>query len=196
MSRVPVLPTLIVAAAILTMVGLGVWQLERRAWKEALIARYERAETMSSAVAWPHTPEERERALFRHSQVHCDRVLSQGAIAGHNLSGETGWAQTARCAPDGGGEADVALGWSRDPTVRGWSGGEVLGFVAPGAGDEVRLIAAPPLAGLEALARPDPRDIPNNHLAYAIQWFFFAAVAGVIYALALRKRLAGGDRRS
>lgn len=178
------------------MIGLGVWQLERRAWKEALIARYERAEAMSSAVPWPRSAEERERALFRHSQVRCDRVLSQGAIAGRNLRGETGWAQTARCGLDGGGEADVALGWSRDPTVRGWAGGEVLGFVAPGAGSAVRLIAAPPLAGLEPLARPDPRDIPNNHLAYAAQWFFFAAVAAVIYALALRKRLAGGDPRS
>jgi surfeit locus 1 family protein len=178
------------------MVALGVWQLERRAWKEALIARYERAETMSSAVTWPRTPEERETALFRHSQVRCDSVLSHGAIAGHNLDGETGWAQTARCALDGGGEADVALGWSRDPTLRRWTGGEVLGFVGPGARGEVRLIASPPLAGLAPLARPDPRDIPNNHLAYAVQWFFFAAVAGVIYALALRKRLAGGDPRS
>jgi len=29
---------------------------------------------------------------------------------------------------------------------------------------------------------------PNNHLSYAIQWFFFAATALVIYVLALRKR--------
>ena len=196
MKRVPLLPTLIVAAAILTMIGLGVWQLERRAWKAALIARYERAETMSSAVAWPRAAEERERALFRHSSVRCDRIMSQGAIAGHNFKGETGWAQTARCALDGGGEADIALGWARDPAMRRWEGGEVRGFVAPGAGNDVRLIAAPPLAGLAPLARPDPRDIPNNHWAYAVQWFFFAAVAGVIYALALRKRLAGAEPRS
>jgi surfeit locus 1 family protein len=45
------------------------------------------------------------------------------------------------------------------------------------------------------LARPDPRDIPNNHLAYAVQWFLFATVAAVIYALALAKRLAGPGRR-
>jgi surfeit locus 1 family protein len=178
------------------MLALGVWQLERREWKEALIARYERAGTMSSAAVWPRSLEERERALFRHTQVLCDRVLSQGAIAGRNLAGETGWAQTARCALDGGGEADIALGWSRDPAVRRWSGGEALGVVAPGAGDAVRLIAAPPLAGLAPLARPDPRDVPNNHLAYAVQWFLFAAIAAVIYALALRKRLAAGDPRS
>ena len=45
-----------------------------------------------------------------------------------------------------------------------------------------------PLAGLEPLAAPDPRDLPNNHLAYAGQWFFFALTALVIYILALRRR--------
>ena len=51
------------------------------------------------------------------------------------------------------------------------------------------MIADPPLAGLEANARPDPASIPNNHLSYAIQWFLFALTALVIYAIALRKRL-------
>jgi len=79
------------------------------------------------------------------------------------------------------------LGWSRLPTAAGgWSGGEVHGVIAPGP----RLVASPPLAGLDANAVPDPADIPNNHFAYAIQWFVFAATALVIYALALRKRRA------
>jgi surfeit locus 1 family protein len=51
-------------------------------------------------------------------------------------------------------------------------------------------VAAPPLAGLEANAIPDPAEIPNNHFAYAVQWFVFAATALVIYGLALRKRRA------
>ena len=38
------------------------------------------------------------------------------------------------------------------------------------------------------MAAPDPRDLPNNHLAYAGQWFFFALTALVIYILALRRR--------
>jgi cytochrome oxidase assembly protein ShyY1 len=65
----------------------------------------------------------------------------------------------------------------------------VTGTIAPGP----RLVADPPLAGLEANARPDPSDLPNNHLSYAVQWFLFAFVALVIYALAVRKRLAGQD---
>jgi surfeit locus 1 family protein len=30
--------------------------------------------------------------------------------------------------------------------------------------------------------------LPNNHLMYAGQWFFFALTALVIYVLALRKK--------
>ena len=41
--RFPIVPTVIVAAAIATMVALGVWQLGRMNEKEALIARYETA---------------------------------------------------------------------------------------------------------------------------------------------------------
>ncbi|HUQ14367.1 MAG TPA: SURF1 family protein, partial [Novosphingobium sp.] len=154
--------------------------------------RYEAAQSLSSAVPWPRDATERETALFRHSRIVCERVLAQGATAGHSFTGETGWAHTARCALDGGGEAEVVLGWSRDPrTAARWDGGEALGEIAPGGALGARLIAAPPLAGLEPSARPDPRDVSNNHLAYAVQWFFFAITAAVVYLLALRKRLAG-----
>jgi cytochrome oxidase assembly protein ShyY1 len=30
--------------------------------------------------------------------------------------------------------------------------------------------------------------MPNNHLLYAIQWFFFALARGLIYVLALERR--------
>jgi surfeit locus 1 family protein len=188
MRRILLLPTLVVAAAVATMIALGVWQLQRLATKEALLARYERARTLSADVAWPRTPGEVEQALFRHARVRCDRVVEQRPAAGHNQAGTTGWAQIARCALDGGGEAEVALGWSTKPEVLAWSGGEVGGFVAPGRNGAARLIAAPAVVG-EQLALPDPRDIPNNHLAYAVQWFLFAGVAALIYALALRKKL-------
>ena len=91
--------------------------------------------------------------------------------------------------------AVVVLGWSRDPAPRTWSGGEVAGVIAPGGDAGPRLVADPPLAGLAANARPDPANIPNNHLAYAVQWFLFAAVALVIYAIAVSKRLADPARR-
>ena len=187
--RFPVFATLVVVAAVATMIALGVWQLQRLAWKEALLARYARTETMSSSVPWPRDAAAAEAALFRHAQIACDRVLSQGATAGHNLVGTTGWAQTARCAIDGGGEATVALGWSQAPLIKPWAGGKIEGLVAPGEGGSVRLIAGKPPAGLQPLAPPDPREIPNNHFAYAIQWFLFAGVALAIYGIALWKRM-------
>ena len=187
--RVPIFATLVVVAAVATMIALGVWQLQRLAGKEALLARYARTETMSSSVPWPRDAESAEAALFRHAQIACDRVLSQGATAGHNQAGTTGWAQIARCAIDGGGEATVALGWTQAPLIQPWAGGKIEGLVAPGEGGSVRLIAGKPPAGMQPLARPDPRDVPNNHFAYAIQWFLFAGVAAAIYAIALWRRM-------
>ena len=191
MRRIPIFATLVVIAAVATMIALGVWQLHRLEWKEALIARYARTETMSASVPWPRDAAAAEAALFRHARLDCDRVLAQDATAGHNLAGVTGWAQTARCALDGGGEATVALGWTQSTTILPWAGGQIGGIVAPGEGASVRLIASSPPAGMEQLAAPDPRAIPNNHFAYAIQWFLFAGVAAAIYGIALRKKLRG-----
>ena len=50
------------------------------------------------------------------------------------------------------------------------------------------LVADPPLAGLDPNPGPDLSAVPNNHLAYAVQWFVFASLAALIYALALRRR--------
>ena len=38
MRRLPILPTIIVAAAVAVMIGLGIWQLQRAEWKNRLIA--------------------------------------------------------------------------------------------------------------------------------------------------------------
>ena len=46
--------------------------------------------------------------------------------------------------------------------------------------------SAPP--GLQPSAPPSLSSIPNNHRFYAIQWFSFAAIALIIYGLAVRKR--------
>jgi len=182
--RLPVLPTLLVAAAVAAMIALGVWQLQRREWKEGLIARYQQAQAMSSNVPWPRTDAELERSLFRWSQFNCERVLGMRVTAATSAEGTSGVAQIARCAIYGGGEAEVALGWSPPTTVAHWDGGEVSGIISPGG----VLRAAQILPGLKPLAPPDPRDLPNNHLMYAGQWFFFALTALVIYVLALRKR--------
>lgn len=185
--RLPVISTIVVLAAVGTMVALGVWQLQRRAWKEDLLARYRQAQAMSADVAWSTAPADYEDVLYRHTRIDCADVTGMDAVAGRSQAGASGWAHVAHCRLAGGGTADVALGWSRDPASPQWSGGEVGGFIGP-AGEGVKLVASPAQAGLADLALPDPNDIPNNHLAYAVQWFFFALTALVIYALALRRK--------
>ncbi len=189
MRRIPIIPTIVVIAAVLTMIGLGIWQLDRMGEKEALIAQYEAALGMGDEVAWPATPDQAEQYLFRMTTVDCGNVQGIDSIGGKSARGQSGWVYIARCQLEGGGAADVTIGWSRHPQPPDWQGGQVSGRIVP-YGDYVRLIASEPQAGLEALAQPDPADLPNNHLAYAGQWFFFALVALIIYGLALRKSWA------
>jgi len=185
--RLPLIPTLLVLIAVGVMIRLGFWQLDRLGQKEALLDRYARAQANSAEVAWPRSASEAERALYRRARIYCSSVAGSTTKAGSSASGEPGMAHYASCLLPDGSPADVVLGWSRDPAEPAWGGGPVSGIIAPGP----RLVADPPLAGLAASSRPDPADLPNNHLAYAVQWFLFAATALVIYALAVLKRLRG-----
>jgi surfeit locus 1 family protein len=181
--RVPIFATIIVLAAVATMIALGIWQLGRRAEKEALLARYEAASDAGEAVVFPLSGEG-EDLLFRRSQVACAGVTGIEAVSGTAANGQKGWVQRATCAVSPDASVAVDLGYSRDIAKPAFSGGIVTGVIAPGP----RLVADPPVAGLQAMAKPDPGDLPNNHLAYAGQWFFFALTALVIYVLALKRR--------
>jgi surfeit locus 1 family protein len=176
--RIPIFSTIIVLAAVGTMIGLGVWQLGRKAEKEALIARFE------AEVPFP-LEDNAEASWFRRSRITCGRVLDITTVSGTAGSGQKGLAVRATCT---GGPVGVPviidIGFTREMVTPQWAGGEVTGVIAPGP----RLVADPPVAGLQPLAKPDPGDLPNNHLAYAGQWFFFALTALVIYVLALRRR--------
>ena len=185
--KIPVLPTLMVLLAVGIMVRLGLWQLDRRAEKDALLAHYAAAQGMSAEVAWGARGVD-DSLFYRRAHLTCTAVISHSGMSGHNARDESGYAQTAQCALPGGGRALVVLGWSVRPDAGpAWDGGEVRGVIAPGP----RLVADPPLGGLEANAIPDPAELPNNHLSYAVQWFLFAATALVIYAVALRRRMRG-----
>lgn len=190
MKRLPLIPTILVGLAIAAMIGLGVWQLQRREEKEALLAQY-RAAASQPEIAWPATPD--ATLIFRRARGFCLSPVSWRAIAGRSPSGESGWSHIAACRT-GGGEGpgmQVDMGWSRSAdTPQGWTGGEVGGVIVPDTEHIIRLVAASPAPGLEASTPPTPDVIPNNHLSYAIQWLLFALVAGVIYLLALRRRNA------
>lgn len=198
MRRLPVFPTLFVSGAVATMLGLGVWQLQRLDQKQALLARYAAAMEDGAPVRFPAARKTEdaaqhraavEQALFHRAEIDCRVPAGEWqSIAGRNAAGEAGYVHLVQCALDDGRTAWVQAGWTRGPDHPDWTGGKVAGMIAPYTDGVARLIADPPVAGFAASARPDPADVPNNHLAYAVQWFFFAGVALVIYALALRKR--------
>jgi surfeit locus 1 family protein len=177
--RVPIFSTIIVLAAVATMIGLGFWQIGRMGEKAELLARYEAAAKASDEVVFP-LEGDGAQGWFRRSRVTCQNLAKIEPVAGTSLNGAKGWVQRATCTSG----AIIDLGYTRDITAPTWAGGEVTGVIAPGP----RLVADPPLAGLQPMAKPDPGDLPNNHLAYAGQWFFFALTALVIYVLALRRR--------
>ena len=189
--RLPLVPTLIVAAAVAVMIGLGVWQLQRAKWKAGLIRQYAEAQRLPP-ITWPTTPLRSEQLpLFRHATGVCLRPVGKRAMAGHNRAGESGYAIIVDCMTGAEGPGmSVEVGWSKDPNaaVR-WSGGPVSGVIAPDRRSAMRLVAATPPLGLQPSAPPSIESIPNNHRLYAVQWFAFAAIALVIYGLALRKRL-------
>jgi len=188
----PFLPTIIVLAAVAVMVRLGFWQIDRLAEKEELLASYAAAaENPQALSSFPNQPLEN---LYRRTSLFCDGVTGWIAVAGRNASEQSGYAHVAQCnaegkfAFDAPGWAQVLVGWSQSTEHPNWDGGQVTGMIGPGGENGWRLVADPPLAGLEANAMPDPGAVPNNHLAYAVQWFFFALTALVIYILALRRR--------
>ncbi|WP_309621891.1 SURF1 family protein [Novosphingobium sp.] len=190
LKRIPIIPTLLVLAAVGVMVRLGFWQLDRLHQKALLQQRYAAAQGMNADVPWPRTKADAEQLLFRHSRIDCRAPAADQPLSGRNAKGESGWSHMVACTLADGGKAEIVLGWSRDFAPRQWAGGAIGGIVAEGIAAPARLFVDAPLAGLEANARPDPKDLPNNHLSYAFQWFLFAATALVIYGLALRKRLS------
>lgn len=191
--RLPLIPTIIVAAAVATMIGLGIWQIDRAQQKEALLASYAAA-AGQPAVAWPTMPLAGEPPLFRKSSATCLQVTGWRPVAGENAKGRVGYAFLADCRTGAEGPGMVVdAGWSANPQAKPqWTGGPVEGVIAPDKQARMRLVSATGLGGLEASAPPSPAMIPNNHRSYAFQWFAFAAIALVIYLLAVAKKAKDG----
>ena len=204
MKRFPVVATILVGLAIVAMIALGIWQLQRRGEKEALLARLA-ANQHLAPIAFPTIPIG-DGLLFRRASVMCLKPVSWQTRGGRDAAGNPGWRQIASCATGAEGPGVmVQIGSASTANARpDWRGGKVSGYIshAPSevpliatafshAPKPLMLVADPPLAGLAANPPADLSSIPNNHLAYAVQWFLFALVAGVIYTIALRRRMRG-----
>ena len=200
MKRLPIIPTIVVGLAVAIMLGLGWWQIfDRLPRKEAYLAQLA-ANPAKPPIAFPATPD--DRLLFRRTTATCRLPIAIRRTG----AGSAGYRFIADCAAG----LTVQLGTTRDPTAQiTWAGGPVAGylshaptgqsvigsaFAADGPQPMMLVLDTPP-AGLTANARPDLSAVPNNHLAYGVQWFAFAGIAAVIYVLAVLRRKPVGPRR-
>ncbi|WP_338112866.1 SURF1 family cytochrome oxidase biogenesis protein [Sphingomonas gei] len=184
--------------AVAAMIGLGLWQLMiRRPQKLAAIEQLA-SNPGRPEIAFPRFPD--DRLLFRKARGFCVQPVSSRLTG----AGSAGFRFIVECRT-GGAEGPgmlVQLGTTRDPLAKSvWKGGAVRGTIshAPDGRSmlaslfdrtpkRLLLVADTPAPGLAPNAAPDLSSVPNNHLAYGVQWFLFALVASVIYVLALRWR--------
>jgi surfeit locus 1 family protein len=197
-GQIPLIPTILVTLAIAAMIALGLWQLlDRLPKKEAFLVQLA-ANPAKPPMAFPRIPD--ETLLFRRASGLCLQPTDI-KLAG---AGKSGFRAIAQCRTGAEGPGMIVqLGTTRDPMAKvAWAGGEVSGLIshAPDgrsligslfdhSPQRLMLVVDKPLAGLNPNGQPDIASVPNNHLAYAGQWFFFAAIAAIIYTLALRRRL-------
>jgi surfeit locus 1 family protein len=129
--RPSLVPTLMTVPAVLVLLGLGTWQVQRLHWKEGLIAQRE-AMVAAPPIAPPQTRAEAEQNEFR-------RVADEGALlndreiylAAASDSGESGYQVLTPLREPGGRVIFVNRGFVplplKDPTRR--AAGELSGVV-------------------------------------------------------------------
>lgn len=104
-------PTLFTVPAVLMMVGLGIWQLDRLAWKTALIDSFE-SRVNEAPVAPPAAVDDAEAWRFRHVRAtgHFlnDKELQ---LTGRPFEGNAGFHVLTPFVVDGGPTLLVNRGW-------------------------------------------------------------------------------------
>jgi cytochrome oxidase assembly protein ShyY1 len=188
--RIPVVPTLMVALMTPVLVGLGFWQLDRAEWKADLLARLEAAPSLPPVEIEGPAQSELD---FRRARTSCTASGPVEVVAGRNANGVTGFSYRVPCrGADGTAVVLLDIGWSNRPGTLSAVElpGPHSGILVARTGERPHYLlvsrdAAPPL---EPSAPPSTETIPNNHMAYAVQWFFFAAALLTIYGVYLFRR--------
>lgn len=203
MRRLPALPTLVVLLAVGAMIGLGLWQLQRAAWKEGLLARYRAAATAPPLAGLPAGTLP-DSLGFRKASLDCVVAGAPIQLGGQGPDGAPGFRSILPCRLADGREMLADIGWQRvGSALPAPAAGRKLsaaGMLVPDevlaerlAGRPVRpmpwlIVLETSLPGYAPSKPPAIETIPNNHRGYAVQWFLFATVALGIYGLAIRRR--------
>lgn len=201
--RFPVIPTVMTLIMLVTLISLGVWQLQRRQWKHGLIAQAEAAQSLPLLE-----PDDYFRSMtrevsvqYRRAELPCSpgKVLPYDLKGGSSDGGVSGYMVLVSCRPNNRPPDIVAVaGWTRRPdaaqvplTVDTVFRGTII--ERPYGDAEGRpqfmLIAENPVPPLGKPRLPTPQDLPDRHLSYAGTWFGLAIVLAVIYGIWLRRRL-------
>lgn len=200
--RVPIFATIIVLAAVATMIALGVWQLGRAEEKDRRIAALA-SRVSSPPLAYPKNGFG-EEYHYRTLNADCSKVLRWEVAGGKDAKGRTGWSKIATCFDEAtGSRFKVDLGVGLGPEdYPSWNGGQVSGrgifepdnrslyelMMRIERPRRLMIVSATAAPELTLSEQPDPSNENNSSWAYAGQWFFFALTALVIYVLALRRR--------
>ncbi len=204
--RIPVLGTVVVFALAAFLISLGLWQLQRAQWKANLIARLEAAPNQPLL-----TPQDFLDAMlglksvqYRRAQHICRPSTGGSTVRPYDLKGgssrggQGGFLILVNCSLDNPRpDLVVVAGWTRNPdamnqsyTVDTMFEGLIIERPygdAPGR-PQFMLIPTTAIPGLEPSRLPSAADLPDNHLAYAGQWFGLAGALLVIYGLWVRRR--------
>lgn len=193
-------PILLGAAGIAVLVSLGLWQLQRLEWKEALLDEIE-ARIATAPVALPASVSPREDAyLAVRATGRIDgpgipvfgtwrgagagyRIVAPFVVGERRILVDLGVAPSADLPlPDTEIVVEGNLHWpderEDDPGAAIWTNLDVAAM-AERLGTEPTLIVAREIEGIAPPAMLVPlgtEGIPNSHLGYAIQWFGLAAV--------------------
>ncbi|MBP5858510.1 SURF1 family protein [Marivibrio halodurans] len=238
--RPKLIPTLFTLPALVVLIALGVWQLQRLGWKEDLIDKLQ-SRSVAEVVQLPTGSLDREAWEYRRVRVtgrfHHDEEMH---LLNRSLNGNPGLhVLTPMTRTDVAGEPTILVnrGWvpfdRKDPETRpeGQLEGEVtvegiLRFPREVTGLQrvflpenepdnnmwydanigqmsTRIGADLPnyylvdgreeTPGLYPVGKQWRLDIRNDHLQYALTWFFLAGALAVIYVLYHRPKRAEED---
>jgi len=195
----PLGATLMTLIMVPVLIALGVWQLDRRAWKAHLNTELHLAPTkpILDAAALNAARNSKDSFLYRRARVDCapGKVAPYDIRGGDSADGDSGYLLLVNCKPaDANPALVVVAGWSQRPDAAALLDVDVLfeGLVIDHAygKDSSRprfmLIPRQAVPPLKLSRLPTPGDLPDNHLSYAIQWFSFAAILLGIFAIYTR----------
>ncbi|MBL4917695.1 SURF1 family protein [Szabonella alba] len=187
------------------LISLGLWQMQRLAWKEAILADI-LARITAAPVALPASPDPVSdrylpvRAEGRFTGQSLDVLVSRKQIGagvrvievfetgGRRIMVDRGFIPDDRRAdprPSGPALVTGNLHWPEEvdsftpePDSRTglWFARDVPAMAAHLEAEPLLVIAREPTAAEIEPVPVDITDIPNDHFGYAVQWFGLAAV--------------------